>query len=128
MRPFIGTRKTQLRTQGDDANRTWINQRLVGLGHRTIKDWTPKGTVEARVYNGNWIADCPAGCGGADFVDHEWPVYVCTDCGEGPRKVVFPQNRVAIEEVLIARPLDKNRHWFTHETVKDLQAENKERL
>lgn len=97
-------------------------------GHKPISDWMATGEVVARIEYGNWIIDCPAGCGNAEFADPDWAYFACTECGAGVLNVTFPKDRGGIEQALTKRPLDKNRHWFPHETLKDLLAENKERL
>lgn len=84
--------------------------------------------VPAIVNKGNWIVVCPK-CGGAEYAWEEgW--FFCCSCknsymGHKYRKLVFPNNRARIEELLAVRPL-ANRNWTLKEKVKDLERENKE--
>jgi hypothetical protein len=77
----------------------------------TIKDMDKEPTgapVNARVWNGQWIADCE--CNGASFVDPAEPIFFCFSCGNmtngsKPRPVIFPDEWQAIEQKLIERPI-----------------------
>lgn len=87
------------------------------LTHRgvavTIKDLDkePTGTpVHARIWQGQWIADC---CNASCFVDPHEPVFFCFQCGNRanggkPRPVIFPPEaeRLEIERLLLERPVD----------------------
>ena len=125
---MIHTRATKLRLSNDAENKEAIRRQLVLHGFPLITDWTPKGIVQARVYAGYWCADCPTpSCGGNEFVDPAWPLFVCTGgCGCGPLEVMFPKARKQIEAVLNARPVIATRNWFPSESLADLKAENKE--
>lgn len=80
----------------------------------TIKDFdkTPTGVpVVARIWQGQWIADCE--CGGASFVDPDEPVFFCFSCGNRAhgqtlRPVQFPpeDERKEIERLLLLRPVN----------------------
>jgi len=68
--------------------------------------------VRARIWQGQWIADCPV-CNGAQFVDPQEPIYFCFVCGNRsnagrPRPVLFPpeKQRVQIENLLLDRPVN----------------------
>jgi len=54
--------------------------------------------------------------------------YACPDCGEGWWDVVFPPFKLAIERLLLLRPLidrlPSSRNWEVTETVGDLVREN----
>jgi hypothetical protein len=80
----------------------------------------------ARVYWGDWIADCPAGCGNAEFVLPGKPFF-CTPeqggCGISVH-VDWPEDAPMIEELLNRRPLKRNRNWFPGESVGELAIEN----
>lgn len=73
-------------------------------------DAPPTGhPVYARVWQGQWIADCE--CGGACFVDPDEPIFFCFGClnrknSEKIRPVVFPEHWREIEKVLLLRPVD----------------------
>ena len=82
--------------------------------------------VKARVNHGRWIVDCE--CNGAMLAFEEC-IFMCPSCLNGPhkhqyRRLIFPRSRKRIEAVLIERPLDK-RNWYPHETVTQLEAQNK---
>ncbi len=67
------------------------------------------GNVNARIWQGHWIADCP-NCDGAEFVDPEEPIFFCWGCGNRAQKgkiynVVFPDNREEIEKKTLERPV-----------------------
>lgn len=76
----------------------------------------------ARVDFGRWLGDCP--CGDAPVVDPEWSLACCLYCGAIYRNIVMPDDAKDVESVLMERPHQLNRFWFTHETVADLRAEN----
>ncbi len=111
---------------------------------------TPAGTpLLARIERGQWIVDCE--CGGATFVDPEWPYTFCLSCRANNghiRPVKFPGDWREIEKTLLARPVndvagltDKERaplakpllavkgkgilerSWLPHETLEDLHAQ-----
>jgi hypothetical protein len=112
----------------------------------------PSGTpIWARVYQGQWIADCE--CAGASFVDPDFPVFFCFSCGNRAndgrvRPVLFPPDRAQIEAALLERPVDDlrgltdaeravlaqplihvmgkgglARNWLPGETLDDLHAQ-----
>lgn len=78
----------------------------------TIKELEKEPTgvpVSARVWQGQWIADCE--CNSASFVDPEEPVFVCFGCGnrsngQKPRPVIFPEDWQELERVLLERPVN----------------------
>ena len=84
--------------------------------------------VKAFVNKGNWLVLCPK-CGGAEYAWEEgW--FFCCSCKHSYlrhkyRRLVFPEDRARIEELLARRPLE-NRNWTPNETVEDLERENKE--
>lgn len=86
----------------------------------------------ARVNGGRWIADCPAGCGGCEYVNFNDLRFFCCECrnaawGNHPIPVVAPDAdlRGEIEAVLKLRPIPRTRNW-TGQTVDELVAENQE--
>jgi len=87
-----------------------------------------EGQVEARLYRGLWITDCPEeGCANACVVSSVEPVYLCPDCGAGWFDVVFPSNKSAIEAEVMKRPITRqgliHANWFPGETMAQLEAE-----
>ena len=84
--------------------------------------------VLAEVVTNRWIARCE--CGGAEVVDENDPRFYCFNCmnrknDHYPRPVTFPTDSHKIEMALRARPDPFTRNWLIHETLKDLQDENK---
>ena len=126
---LLDTRQNKLKLKTEEQNQRYVNKKLLKAGHGLITDWTPTGKVEARVYEGAWIVDCPRkDCRNAEFADPDWPLFVCRNCRMGPLEVTFPKDRERIEEVLKERPVPQRRNWFPRESLADLKAENKERL
>jgi len=74
------------------------------------------GKVKAELYRGLWIVRCPnvPGCSGAVGVDSINPVCMCPDCGAGWFKVIFPENKGAIEVELLKRPTLMNRMVYAN--------------
>ena len=85
-------------------------------------------TVQAYISEGRWVADCPAGCGGALLMPLNDPWYFCVNCGSGWHRVVFPPAMREIQTLLLKRPLEggipKTRNWRVGESVDQLRAEN----
>jgi hypothetical protein len=73
----------------------------------------PSGAaVRARIWQGQWIADCE--CGGAEFVEPTEPLFFCFSCGNRAngntvRPVEFPAEYKEIEAVVLTRPVDDMR-------------------
>lgn len=91
-----------------------------------------RGILAARIEHGRWLADCPT-CGGALIVDSKIPLFICHECGSPENlgkwyMLAFPKNKAKIEAALLKRPGHRmkapTRHWFPHETLKQLEAEN----
>lgn len=68
--------------------------------------------VRARIWQGQWIADCPT-CNGAEFVSPDEPIFFCFGCGNRAndnqlRAVIFPDadERMEIERLILERPVD----------------------
>ena len=113
-----------------------------GVGYRRfIQFWAAKAkiavpdgtqispiTIHAYISEGRWVADCPAGCGGALMVTPNDRWYFCVNCGSGWHRVLFPTAKRAIETILLKRPLEggipKTRNWRVGESVAQLRAEN----
>ncbi len=87
----------------------------------------------AYVSDGRWVCDCD--CGNGPSVDPEWRLAVCFECGSVWRPVIPARYREA-EQLLLARPDVRNRHWFPDrkaaaragltrpETLEDLRRDN----
>lgn len=117
-----------------------------------VDEKVSKHSVNARIWQGQWIADCE--CGGSSFVDYDEPVFFCFGCGNRAdnaqlREVVFPKDREQIEALILARPVDDlaglddkeraglarplihvegkgglARNWTPDETAEDLLSQN----
>ena len=108
----------------------------VGLG-RVPNIGNVQGQVLARVNHGRWIADCPAQCGGALVVTENPALFICVECGSPENggnwyAVVFPADKLAIENVLLKRPASRpdhapSRNWEVGESLAQLKQENKGR-
>lgn len=84
--------------------------------------------VTAFVNRGAWLARCPD-CRGAEYAWEEG-VFFCTSCLNSGlvhryRRLVFPEERGRIEELLIVRPV-ANRNWNLGEAIEVLERENEE--
>lgn len=88
-------------------------------------------TTAARINWGRWIVDCPGGCTDAVLASSEYPVFVCSMpfCEEkGYIRIVFPTNRIDIEEELLKRPVHASgllihANWNVGETIENLKRE-----
>lgn len=107
----------------------------------------------AFVYAGEWVADCPRGCGNVEYLTAKSrllrgkagvrgpikPAFDCSYCGYHSTAVVWPDDAEAILAVLERRPIPHNRNWAPAghrqaiacgvpqgQTVADLIAENRE--
>jgi hypothetical protein len=80
------------------------------------------GPAFAYVYNGDWVADCPRGCGGVEFLfgqvhmggprDLRKNFYQCSNCGHATERIVWPRRFEEIMEVLNRRPMKQTRNWY----------------
>ena len=73
----------------------------------------PRGVpVKARIWQGQWIADCDVeGCGGAEFVEPTEPLFFCFSCtnrlnGHFVRPVQIPEQWQEIEALVLERPVN----------------------
>lgn len=73
--------------------------------------------VFARLYAGDWIADCERfGCGGAELLispdtGRRVPFFQCSECGF-TADIVWAQDETRIMEVMQWRPVRHTRNWF----------------
>ena len=88
-------------------------------------------TVTAFVDGSRWVARCPF-CAGAERVSFEPGLFFCCGCrnqqvGRAYLRVVLPtkDRREKIEGALLKRPDWMIRGWFPHESVADLEKQNK---
>ena len=80
------------------------------------------GPALAYVYSGDWVADCPQGCGGVEFLYDQLvmngprvqrrPFFRCSNCAYATDQVVWPRREAEIMEVLNRRPLKQTRNWY----------------
>lgn len=95
------------------------------------------GQVIAYVNHGRWVADCPAGDGGALCVSMKDPFFMCPYCANEDNagqwyRVRFPARatRERLEHALLVRPAKNGfeattRNWRPGETDADLRRENR---
>lgn len=86
-------------------------------------------TAIARVEHGRWIADCPLCDAGAELVNTAISTIFCCECrntqvAHALVPVTMPADREQIEQLLLARPDERNRNWRPGETIEQLAAEN----
>lgn len=109
----------------------------------------PPGPAFAYVYNGEWVADCPAGCNNVEFLyrqshmngarDIRLSFFQCSNCAFTTDKIVWPRREHEIIEILRLRPIPGTRNWYPQDhpvaikfnvphgqTIQDLRAENEE--
>lgn len=79
-----------------------------------------RADVIARVDWGRWVADCPCRAGVA--VHPEWATTGCLECGR-ILNVTVPSEFRDIEDALLERSEDSQRHWDPSKTVETLRAE-----
>lgn len=116
--------------QGCGGYKNWIQKLASQRWPGRVIAWNVlKGEVQAEIVRSHWRVDCPF-CAGAIFVQPGEP-YFCPDCmmqanNFHPMKVIWPENRTAIEAVLVKRPDPLTRNWLPAkgETLAMLKAEN----
>ena len=87
------------------------------------------GSVLASIDRGRWIVQCSV-CASAVNASVRTPYFICVGCGSSGKwlRVVFPDRRLEIEEILMMRPGFRtsapNRNWIPGEIVFDLLFEN----
>ncbi len=102
---YGGSARGYIRKQQQAKHKAGVPVTIRGL------DDAPVGQpVQARVWQGQWIADCDI-CRGASFIDPEEPVFFCFGCGNRanggyPRPVTVPENWREIEATLLQRPVN----------------------
>ena len=91
----------------------YLGQEALKMGH-DVPD-SVVGIIQAELHRGLWIARCPnrvnpnehLRCSNAVAVDSVHPTVMCPACGDGWWKVLFPENREAIETELMKRPIPR---------------------
>lgn len=88
--------------------------------------WRSVATVTPIVSGGSWKVSCAThGCGEFPLVKFEWDgLAICFNCGATYEGIQPPDDRAAIERVLLLRPEPHTRNWLPSESVQDLIAEN----
>jgi len=106
--------------------------------------------ARAYVYGGDWVADCPRGCGNVEHLYHpatnrpgaprtvQMATFACSYC-RATADIQWPEHMNEIMAVLMLRPIPHTRNWYPegHETalkygvphgqsVQDLRDENVE--
>jgi hypothetical protein len=106
-------------------------------------------TARAYVYAGDWVADCPRGCGGVEHLYDranprnpasprvvQKPEFHCSYC-QMTAPIDWPSELAEITTVLMLRPVPHTRNWYPQDhdvavrfriphgqSVDDLRAEN----
>jgi len=95
----------------------------VALPDRTHSEpWESAAPITAHVGVSAWRVVCA--CGDAPPADPDWHLACCSACGAIYVNVVFPEDREALEAVLLKRARFADRNWRAPWTVADLQAQN----
>lgn len=113
----------------------WVKARpsIKGYDSTIVKTHTEVDSTAAPaiayVCEGEWIADCPSGCGAAMWLNDKLP-FMCGFCfnvelGGKWRPVLWPKERKGIEAVLGVRLMHNRRNWRPGETVAELADENR---
>lgn len=113
----------KIRTAADYM--AWATRQLAGKNARNGTNITfhvERAAILARIDFGRWIVDCVCGAGIATHPD--WPAAPCVDCGAVYTNIVYPANRGRIEQLLSARPRQRNRFWYPTDRLEDLIALN----
>ena len=83
--------------------------------------------VSPVVNHGRWIIPCPW-CFSASMASRDDPRFLCVECRNGGTerwaRVVWPDAKDTIEELLTMRPDPRTRNWAPPESAADLLAEN----
>lgn len=106
---------------------TWArwHKRLIAqavLKGKRVSMYDVTEPVDAFISDGEWLIQCE--CGAGNSVDPAQGLARCGPCGAVHTHVVIPDDREAIEAVLMRRPRDVNRNWLPGETVAELEREN----
>lgn len=115
---IIRARDYSLRHGGDGSVRSFIRkwrdtlyaQKGIPVDIKNLEG-EPRGEpVRAFIHQGQWLAACEA-CGGHEFADPDEPVFFCWGCTNRLnsgylRPVLFPENWQAIEQAVLARPVN----------------------
>jgi hypothetical protein len=80
------------------------------------------GAVVARLNEGRWLGDCVCRAGVA--IHPEWARTGCMECGR-VLVVTAPENYRDLEDALLERTNDRERHWTPGKTVEDLREETR---
>lgn len=90
--------------------------------------WNNAGGNPAYAYilKGTWVVGCE--CGECIYYE-PGRAFFCPNCLNGenqhrPRPVIMPEERNAIEVLLLQRPNPLNRNWLLGETIAQLREEN----
>lgn len=126
---LIRTANQQFGVRARGGYRAYVAYQLDGRWPGATPDWDIRGDpIQAQVVMSDWIVICPD-CQDAIVAEPGEPFY-CLNCqneknGGKARPVQFPDEREAIEQILLARFDPKTRNWST-ETLDTLRAENSE--
>lgn len=124
---LIRTANQQIAVRQRGGYRAFVASQLDARWQGATPDWAMRGDpIQAQVVRSDWIVVCPD-CKDAIAAEPGEPFY-CLECQNAKndgkaRPVQFPEERAAIEKILLARFDPKTRNWST-ETLEELRAEN----
>lgn len=124
---LIRTASQQMGVRQRGGYRAYVALQLEARWPGATPDWDIRGEpIQAQIVMSDWIAVCPD-CGDAIVAEPGEPFY-CLNCQNAKndgkaRPVQFPDERAALEKILLARFDPKTRNWST-ETLDELRAEN----
>lgn len=132
----VNTARSILKYRGMGEYLAWLAGRAAHRAYDRSVMQAPDNIDEedvpavAFLQEGDWIAECPSGCGAAMWIEPGQP-FMCAICwnvqiGGRWRMVVWPKDREAIESEILKRPIHVTGNWLPGETVEDLQRENTE--
>lgn len=77
--------------------------------------------ARAYIYHSEWVADCPRGCGNAEFLFNKQSkkgprtirkqVFHCSYCNL-TAPIEWPENENELMNVLMIRPIPHTRNWY----------------
>ncbi len=133
MGPYIRMETPMVSCRMHDGSRLTMPEHYMAwqVERLAVKDvarpWLCDLTVLSRIEHGRWCTTC-INCGNSAYVQPEWHLACCGECGCQMRHVDVPRDYQKIEVALLERPHRENQNWLPGETLFDILRENKEHL